>query len=91
MNFNLLLIYLSVCATIGAFRPKRDRFLKFHGHQNSENNDSINRQVTNGQRGMLERNKQLMRLIANTKVSFAIQRLEVINYAVSDSLSPICW
>ena len=72
MNFNLLLIYLSLCLTIGAFRPKRDRFLKFHGHQVSENNDSSNRQVTNDQRGTLKRNKQLMRLIANTKVNFAI-------------------
>ena len=72
MNFNLLLIYLSVCATIGVFRPKRDRFFKFHGHQISENNDFSNRQVTNDQRGTLKRNEQLMRLIANIKVSFAI-------------------
>ena len=72
MKFNLLLIYLSVCATIVAFRSKRDRFLKFHGHQISQINDSFNDQKTNGQNGMLKRNKQLMRLIANTKVSFAI-------------------
>ena len=70
MNFSLLLIFLSVCATTGAFRPKRDRFLKFHGRQVSENTDITNDQDKNDERGTLRRNKQLMRLIANTKVSF---------------------
>ena len=70
MNLNLLLIYLSVCETIGAFRPKRDRFLKFHGHQISENTDSPNGQDTNDQLGTLKRGEQLMRLISNIKVGF---------------------
>ena len=70
MNFNLLMIYLSICATIGAFRPKRDRFLKFHGHQISGNTNSPNGQDTNEQLGTLKRGEQLMRLIANIKVGF---------------------
>ena len=64
------MIYLSVCATIGAFRPKRDRFLKFHGHQISGNNDSPNGEDTIDQLGTLKRSEQLKRLIANIKVGF---------------------
>jgi len=70
MNLYLLLISLSICATIGAFRPKRDGFLKFHGHQISENTDSQNDQDDNGQHETPKRSKQLMRLIANMKVDF---------------------
>ena len=70
MNFNLLLIYLSVCETIGAFRPKRDRFLEFHGHQISGITDSPNGQDTSDQLGTLKRGEQLMRLISNIKVGF---------------------
>ena len=71
MNFSFLLIFLSVFATIGAFRLKRDRFLKFHGHQISgDNSDSKNDQDTNGQHETLKRRKQLMRMIANIQVCF---------------------
>ena len=71
MNFNLLPIYLSVCATIDAFRPKRDRFFKFHGHQISEN-----------PLGSLKRGEQLMRLIANIKVGSGrvVGLLDLIKY-----------
>ena len=81
MNLSLLLIYLSACATIGAFRPKRDRFLKFHGRQVSENTDITNDQDKNDERRTLRRNKQLMRLIANTKVGFynLVSRLNYVS------------
>ena len=82
MNFNLLLIYLSVCATIGAFRPKRDRFLKFHGHQISENTDYTNDQDPTDPLGILKRAEQLKRLIANIKVGFCrlVGLVDLIKY-----------
>ena len=82
MNFNLLPIYLSVCATIDAFRPKRDRFFKFHGHQISENTESPNGQDTNDPLGTLKRGEQLMRLIANIKVGSGrvVGLLDLIKY-----------
>ena len=80
MNLSLLLIYLSVCATIGALRPKRDRFLKFHGRQVSENTDFTNDQDKIDKRRTLRRKKQLLRLIANTKVGlyYLVGRLNCV-------------
>ena len=81
MNFNLLLIYLSVCATIGAFRPKRDQFFKFHGHQIFKNPDYTNDQDP---LGTLKRTEQLKRLIANIEVSFgrSVGLVDLINYVL---------
>ena len=64
-------VLLTGIITIDGFRPKRPRFLKFHGHKTFQNTDLADDQRKATQTGMLKRNKQLINLIANTKKGFS--------------------
>ena len=63
MNFNRLLIYVNVFAFVCSFQHKRNRSYTYYLHQISENTS-----YETGESASVNRNKQLMRLIANTKV-----------------------